>query len=301
MARTQNLSEYLTDIATAIKTKKGDETPINASKFDEEIANLPTGEDIYEYWQEGYYGVSSILTYPIVRFIKKIPPINTSGVSNMGNAFQYFENISEIPEINTSRVTKMSYMFSQCYNLKRIPLLDTTNVTDMSYMFRDCKEIEQINLTNTSKVTNMTQIFSGCEKLVNLNINDFNTANVTQISYGFSSCKELTNIPLLDFSKMIQVSAMFFIPEGAKITELGGFKDLGKAYKTTSSANYGSYTLDLHYCTNLTHDSIMNVINNLYDIATLGVQTQKLQLGELVSLVTAEEINIAVEKGFSVS
>lgn len=43
MARTNNLTDFLTDVATAIKTKKGDNSPINASDFDTEIENLPTG------------------------------------------------------------------------------------------------------------------------------------------------------------------------------------------------------------------------------------------------------------------
>lgn len=43
MARIDNLTNYLTDVASAIKTKKGDSTPILASNFDTEIANLPSG------------------------------------------------------------------------------------------------------------------------------------------------------------------------------------------------------------------------------------------------------------------
>lgn len=43
MARVNNLSNFLTDVASAIKTKKGDETPILASNFDTEIENLPSG------------------------------------------------------------------------------------------------------------------------------------------------------------------------------------------------------------------------------------------------------------------
>jgi hypothetical protein len=55
-------------------------------------------------------------------------------------------------------------------------------------------------------------------------------------------------------------------------------------------------------CTKLTHDSLMNVINNLYDIKSKGCNTQQLVLGSTnLAKLTAEEINIAVEKGFSVS
>ena len=43
MARTDNLTNYLTDVATAIKEKKGDNSPINISEFDTEIINLPSG------------------------------------------------------------------------------------------------------------------------------------------------------------------------------------------------------------------------------------------------------------------
>ena len=42
MARVDNLTAFLTDIATAIKTKKGDNTAISAADFDTEIINLPS-------------------------------------------------------------------------------------------------------------------------------------------------------------------------------------------------------------------------------------------------------------------
>lgn len=43
MARTDNLTNYLTDVASAIKTKKGSNAPIQASEFDTEIASLLSG------------------------------------------------------------------------------------------------------------------------------------------------------------------------------------------------------------------------------------------------------------------
>ena len=46
----------------------------------------------------------------------------------------------------------------------------------------------------------------------------------------------------------------------------------------------------------------MNVINNLYDIAAKGVKTQQLVLGSTnLKKLKAEEIQIATDKGFSVS
>ena len=48
MARINNLSNFLTDVATAIKNKKGSETPIPAANFDTEITNLPS-QGVYQH------------------------------------------------------------------------------------------------------------------------------------------------------------------------------------------------------------------------------------------------------------
>lgn len=45
MARTDTLTNFLTDVATAIKAKKGDESAIPAANFDTEITNLPDGSE----------------------------------------------------------------------------------------------------------------------------------------------------------------------------------------------------------------------------------------------------------------
>ena len=43
MARVNNLTNFLTDISSAIKQKTGDNTPIPASDFDTEILSIETG------------------------------------------------------------------------------------------------------------------------------------------------------------------------------------------------------------------------------------------------------------------
>lgn len=45
MADTSNLSNYLKDVADAIRAKKGTEDAIPAANFDTEIASIPTGID----------------------------------------------------------------------------------------------------------------------------------------------------------------------------------------------------------------------------------------------------------------
>ena len=43
MADTSNLSQFLTDVASAIKNKKGTTDKIPAANFDTEISNITTG------------------------------------------------------------------------------------------------------------------------------------------------------------------------------------------------------------------------------------------------------------------
>ena len=177
-------------------------------------------------------------------------------------------------------VTSTTSMFYSCSSLTEIPLFDTSNVTTMNYMFDSC--------------TGLTEIPS------------FDTSNVTNVSGLFYRCSNLTKIPLLDFSSIDTVSSV--VNSNSNLTTLGGFKNLGKAY-TQKSNNHSSYKLDLSKSTLLTHDSLMNVINNLYDlnltydVANGGtLYTQQLVLGATnLAKLTEEEIAIATNKGWTVS
>jgi surface protein len=255
-------------------------------------------------------------------FIKTIPLIDTSKFTSTASMFQGCSNLTTIPELDTSKVTNMSYMFQNCSKLTTIPQLDTSNVTNMYSMFYSCSKLETVPALDTSNVTNMYQMFYGCSNLTT--IPQLDTSNVTSMSYMFQGCSNLTTIPELDTSKVVGMTYMFTscsnlttIPEldtsnvanvsvafsyCSKLTTLGGFKDLGKAYSTSTSANYSSYTLNLSYSNNLTEESLMNVINNLYDIATAGCKTQKLVLGSTnLAKLTSEQIAIATDKGWTVS
>lgn len=263
MARTDNLSNYLEDVASAIKEKKGDNSPINASEFDNEIENLPSGEDVSEYFINEYPSNMSLGDGAMWKyFTKKLPPIPFSG-TNLYYFFSYGFNIIEIDcsLINTGNVTNMTYMFGYCSNLK---------------------EIKGLENFNTSNVLYMTSTFVNCNSLVNLNISNFDLGKVVTVNNMFVGCSSLTNL-------------------------IFGY-DLGKGYTQTKN-NYSDYILNLNSSNNLTHDSLMSIINNLYDlnltydVANGGtLYTQRLQLGTTnKTKLTAEEIAIATNKGWSVS
>lgn len=227
-----------------------------------------SGVDINDYFDLTKKTSGTFNTY-----IKQIPMIDTSGYTSMDNMFLDY-SLTTIPQLDTSNVTDISYMFNSCKSLMTIPQLDTSKVTNMNYMFYSCKSLTTIPQLNTSKVTNMNSMFN--------------------------SCSLLTTIPQLDTSKVTNIGRMFF--SCYSLTNLGGFTNLGQAYSTTQSANYGDYTLNLSSSKKLTHDSLMNVINNLYDIAAKGVKTQQLVLGSTnLAKLTVEEVAIGTSKGWSIS
>lgn len=200
--------------------------------------------------------------------------INDCWVTTGANYQNINYYIKKIPTIDTSNLTNMPGIFDGCYNLMELPAINTSKVTNMSYMLRHCRKLTTIPQLNTSNVTNMNSMFYDCSLLI--------------------------TIPQLDLSKVISVSQMFY--SCSALTTLGGFQNLGMAYMTNQSANYSSYKLDLSVCTKLTHDSLMNVINGLYDIKTKGCNPQQLILGSVnLAKLTAEEIAIATDKGWNVS
>ena len=226
-----------------------------------------------------------------------IPNINTSNVTNMSTMFNGCNKLKTIPALNTSKVTDMSGMFSECPSLIEIPELDTSNVTTMSSMFNRCKNLKTVPTMNTNKVTSMALMFSYSGITT---IPELNTSKVTSVYNMFYSCYGLITIQKLNFENVNNVSGI--LSGASNVVNIGGFENLGKAYLTDKSANYSNYGLVLTNCSKLTHDSLMNIINNLYDIKTKGCKEQRLQLGPTnLAKLTDEEKQIAIDKGWNVS
>ena len=96
----------------------------------------------------------------------------------------------------------------------------------------------------------------------------------------FHNCLNLTSVPTLDTSKGTDFHNLFYNCQ--KLTDLGGFKGLKADLNLTSSKK-------------LTHESLMNVINNLAEVNT----NPTLSLGsENLAKLTDDEKAIAINKGW---
>lgn len=330
MARTDTLGNFLTDVAIAIRNKKGTTDTIVASNFDTEIESIETGGGTTEPIFTGHYDTEGLRQ--IGWTDEEINYYNQKGVQWNASEDNYFKltqtelagddskntrfipknstktsfnnyyKLLAIPNINTNNNTGTSSMFNNCYLLTTIPQLDTSNVTNMNRMFYNCYSLTTIPQLDTSKVTTMSSMFHSCNSLIT--IPQLDTSSVIYMNGMFNSCTSLITVPQLNTSSVTDMNGMFYNCSSPET--LGGFLNLGQAYKTTASANYSSYKLDLSSCKKLTEQSLINVLTNLYDIKTKGCKAQQVVIGSTnLAKLTSEEgqqaLSNAQAKGWTVS
>lgn len=310
MARIDTLDNFLTDVADSIREKKGTTDTILAKNFDTEIESISGGSSSDEF----YINDCSYLFYNGARIdqfnnLKKyfkdvvnafgmfagtysedvildLSGFDTSKIQNFGEFFRGLRTETlDLSGFDTSSANNMYYFFGNS-TVKSLDLssFDGTNVKEAASMFYNCMSLTELILGNfnLNKVESLANFFYNNRKLKKIDLSKFDFANIKQIGSIFYSCQELT--------------------------ELTFGTNLGKSY-TIATNNYFQYGLALDTCPNLTHESLLSVINNLYDlnlsynVANGGkLYTQKLTLGSVnLSKLTQDEIQIATNKGWTVS
>lgn len=89
-----------------------------------------------------------------------------------------------------------------------------------------------------------------------------------------------------------------------KAGAFGGLLNLGKSYSKDTPEHSTLHACDIKSSSSysLTKESLINIINGLYDLASNGIPTQDLLLGtQHADLLTDEEIAVATNKGWTVS
>ena len=225
-----------------------------------------------------------------------IPQINTNNMTSANTMFHSCTSLLTIPLLDTSKVTTMASMFASCAALQTIPKLNTSSCKDTSGMFNGCTALKTIPQIDMSNVTNISSMFKDCKSLET--IPQLNTSKVSSYSNVFNGCSNLTRLPSLNLGSAINITSLF---EGCtKLTDVGVLIDFGKTVTASTNPNSLYYSLTLNNCNALTHDSLLNIINGLYDIS--GKPVQKIILGNtLKAKLTTEEIAIATNKGWTVS
>jgi surface protein len=233
--------------------------------------------------------------------LTSIPQLDTSNAKNMNNMFYNCKKIITIPQFDTSNATDLSYLMYHCDNLQEIPQLVTSKATNLTSAFRYCAVIETFPQIDISNVTSINNMLSNCAHLVS--IPDFNGYKLT--SYGNSSanswlygCSSLQSIGVIDCDSVTNIGYVLGNTTNNNLTHLGGFRNLGKA----SSVSNTNTTCFLYFAPNLTYESVMNVINLLYDRAANGLSTLTLKLHtNHMAMLSDDDKAIATNKGWTLT
>lgn len=247
MSKQDNLTDFLTDVANAIREKKGSSDLINPQNFSEEIKNLPSGgkrwtghadveglkaigwddNDIAYFQEHGvdwdeeyddYFKVSDdnkalygVLTADNIQGYKNrivyLPKIDTSARKSFSNFFNNCFSLIAVPFLDTSNAENMSNMFGQCYSVKCIPPMETSKVINMSNMFTRCYSIKFIPTLSTISATNMSNMFYLCISLKK--VQQIDTSKATTINSMFAACYSIEFIPPLSTSSTSNFGYLF--------------------------------------------------------------------------------------------
>lgn len=179
MAKDNNLTDFLVDVADAIREKKGISGKINPQDFSAEIASIESGgsngwtghadaeglraigwteEDIAYYQENGVDWNEEDDHLHLVSDDNKA----LYGVLTAYNISSYKDRIVYLPKIDTSGRVSMSSFFSNCQNMVAFPMLDTSNVTNMASMCYSCFNLRCIPPLDFRNVTTMKYAFYEC-------------------------------------------------------------------------------------------------------------------------------------------
>lgn len=114
------------------------------------------------------------------------------GSINIGTPY----DIEKMPPIDTSSITDFSYIFSSCYELTKAPVLDTSNGTNFQCMFQGCPLAKFPNY-DFSKAINMDYTF-GSSKFATVPVID--TSKCKSFYGTFDSNYDLVTVEGIDFS-----------------------------------------------------------------------------------------------------
>ena len=276
MARIDTLGNFLTDVADAIREKGGTSEPIQASDFDTEIANLPSGGGL-DWTAIGYESMpqSIIDGYNYAKQIQN----NWDATASLRERFYENYQLSIMPLVDTSIGGSATDMFNSCRGLISIPLLDFSNVTTLQTTFANCINLDNIPLLNTENVTNFSSTFSGCTNLKTLAT--LNTEKVTNFSGTFTSCLKLETAPPFNTSNCTRFSTMYSNCMSLKNVPI---------YNTSKASGSNAFTNMFYNCPLLTTQSLDNILQTCINAVAYTSTKTLARLGLVADNYPAETI-----------
>lgn len=255
MAKNDNLTDFLTDVADAIREKKGTSESINPQDFSSEIASIETGggngwtghadadglraigwteEDIAYYQENGVDWDEEDDHLHLVSDDNKA----LYGVLTPYNISSYRDRIVYLPKIDFSGIAAMNNRFYQCHYLIAIPQIDTSSATNTEAMFMYCYRLRSVPPLDLRNTTTARYIFYQCFNIekVDIKISD----KCTIFREAFYQCVRLKDVSSADID-LSSVESLY--------NTYGWCVSLGDIM-LRNTGNVTEWTYALNICTN---------------------------------------------------
>lgn len=221
-----------------------------------------------------------------------------SGPSTMDGMFLNCSSLVEAPEIDTMLCESAEGMYSDCTSLTTVPSYTMAMMVNLTEMFYNCKKLTEVgdisgysgNYEDMYDLQHLTSMFSGCTSLTTAP--HIPTRYATLFLNMFLNCISLTTVPSYDATNAFNITSMF---RGCtNLTNFGGLKNL----------KINCVDSGLEKCSKLSYDSLINIINGLYDFRGNGDNTTTLTIKlnyNSVGLLSDDDIAMATAKGWVIS
>lgn len=213
MARTDNLKNYLTDVANAIREKTNTTDKIKASEFDDKIRGISGASEQWEWALNNVINFSSAnpTFFKGNKYLKVMPNYfneECAKITNWSNAFNGCSNLVDV-DIDTSAGTNFTSTFRACTKLtnESIKNLNFDKMTNGFAMFGYGTKITQLPNFNHEIITNMGEMF-WASALSDLGETDLNFPKVTNADYIFGET-QITKVPNLSFPEATTAKGLF--------------------------------------------------------------------------------------------
>lgn len=224
--------------------------------------------------------------------LKTLPP-STSGFLRLGaSCFSNCDNMTEASvraSYTTARSCSLNYQcFRNCGKLETVSFDGSFTATSLSYFFNSCTSLTKVTLPAGfgSAATSVSNCFSNCTSLTSLSLPEGFGAAATDVYNCFYYCTLLTSLNFGQYSQF-----------GVKVTSKANASCFGanQYLQNITGAIKLKYSFSLADSPQLTHDSLMNVLNGLATVA----DSPTLTLGATnLAKLTSDEQKVATDKGW---
>ena len=161
MAKNDNLKDFLTDVADAIREKKGTTDAINPQDFSSEIASIQSGGDIFGFDTIGYTLDNNGIKDDIAYSQELLRQLNSGELTT----FREKQQMIYCPKFDSTKYSSLTSFFYNCTSMVHFPSdIPTSHITNLEACWQNCSSLQVLNV-DTSNATMIRVMVSGCHKL----------------------------------------------------------------------------------------------------------------------------------------